>query len=173
MCVPYLYDGEGMSDRNSNIMYQIMLLKQALRLPLLCVGDFDLTPDEMKASGWLSKLGVVARAPTDTTTTTTLSADRIIDYVLVSSDTAHLVQSVKVHLAGPWRPHFGIEVTLNARPNSISGPKLIAPKPLPVDDAAVAFNKLSDYQKWHKWKNAARKARTKLRAAKLATGFAI
>ena len=78
-----------------------------------------------------------------------------------------------MHLAGPWRPHFGIEVTLNARPNSISGPKLIAPKPLPVDDAAAASNTLNDYQKWHTWTNAIRKARTKLRAAKLATGFAI
>jgi hypothetical protein len=54
----YLWCNEGFSVRNNMILYQILMLKHLLRLPLVGFGDFNITYNEFLNSGWAERLRV-------------------------------------------------------------------------------------------------------------------
>ena len=82
ICV-YLWHTEGLSERNNNILKQTYLMKSILKLPILCMGDFNLTYDEFLSSGWPQKLRVKMINP-PVETTTSASRNRKIDFGFVS-----------------------------------------------------------------------------------------
>ena len=51
----YLWCSEGFSERNNVILQQIQMLKMIAGLPLLCIGDFNLTYEEFDKSGWCAR----------------------------------------------------------------------------------------------------------------------
>ena len=48
----YLYHAEKLSERNTNILFQLNLLRKFLGLPLIIFGDFNMLPEELQESGW-------------------------------------------------------------------------------------------------------------------------
>ena len=50
--VPYLYDGVGARGANLDLLQLIAAVMKALKAPWVLAGDFNMTPDELQASGW-------------------------------------------------------------------------------------------------------------------------
>ncbi len=50
VCV-YLYDGEGLSRRNMDLLQELAFVITHLRGPWLCGGDFNMTPTQLEESG--------------------------------------------------------------------------------------------------------------------------
>ena len=77
----YLWCGEGLSERNINLIQQLEILVSTLGLPLICYGDFNIESKTLAESGFLDKLHVQVLAPDSSTIA---SSDSIIEYVLTS-----------------------------------------------------------------------------------------
>ena len=79
-------------------------------MPMLIVGDFNITGQQFLESGWPSKLKVeVIKFGTNTTIRTALNRD--IDFALISTPVKHLFKSVFIVLTVPWGPHFGFVIS--------------------------------------------------------------
>ena len=53
----YLWCSEGLTERNNMILHQIKMLQQILdNIPMLIVGDFNMTGQQFLESGWPTKL---------------------------------------------------------------------------------------------------------------------
>ena len=68
----------------------------------------------------------------------------LIDYALIDSDIRGIVESLEQVGDVPWKPHVGLQLKINRRPEGIITKQLIRPKPLPknVDEKGEA-------KQWH------------------------
>ena len=77
-------------------------------------GDFNCTPEELKAIGWFQLVGGVTVRPNSPTCN-----DRTIDFFVVSKEMAHVVVGAWfVGDAGP-KPHSPVRLVIKAKPNSV------------------------------------------------------
>jgi len=124
----YMWDGEQLSERNENILNQIYILLQIIRLPFLCCGDFNMHPDVIKASDWPSKLKAVVRHPAVTSTLNNNNTS-LIDFCLISESIQQILLSITLDPSVSWSPHFGLYIEVAARPLEIKGLALCKPAP--------------------------------------------
>ena len=76
----YLWDKEGLSERNQNLLFQIYLLLQTTQLPIFLYGDFNMNPNTLREAGWLDKLQVVEHHPPVPTTISTSNIPLLITF---------------------------------------------------------------------------------------------
>ncbi len=81
----YLWCSEGLTERNNQILLSIHMLKQLLDLPIVCIGDFNMTTQEFLESGWLEKFSASLLAP-NTPTMVSTSGSRDIDFGFISNN---------------------------------------------------------------------------------------
>jgi len=77
-------------------------------------GDFNCTPEQLRATGWLKLVGGVIVQPKLPT-----CGDRTLDFFVVSNSMAHAVIGAWVVGDGEFRPHSPVRLVLKAKPNSI------------------------------------------------------
>ena len=77
-------------------------------------GDFNCTPEEVKATGWLKLVGGVIVQPHGPTCN-----DRTIDFFVVSNEMAHAVVGAWVVGDAGSKPHCPVRLVIKAKPNSI------------------------------------------------------
>ena len=53
----YLFPSEGLSDRNRVLLEEVARLVTTVRGPWLVGGDFQMSPDQLRASGWVAWVG--------------------------------------------------------------------------------------------------------------------
>ena len=87
------------------------------KLPVITVGDFNITYETFANSGWCERLGVVMKHP-GVSSTTLLSNDRVIDFVLYPNILDELVSDVSAVTTVPWWPHVRLLITLNSAPRT-------------------------------------------------------
>ena len=131
VCV-YLWHSEGLSERNNNILKQIYIIKNMLKLPILCLGDFNLTYDDFLASGWPQKLRVKMINP-PVETTTSASRNRKIDFCFISMEIDMMYKQVHPIHSVVWGPHIGLLVELYAKPKSTYEFVQCIPRSLPME----------------------------------------
>ena len=54
----YLWHTEGLSDRNQNLLKQLFILQQIVKVPIICYGDFNMLPEVLESSDWLRLLNM-------------------------------------------------------------------------------------------------------------------
>ena len=59
----YLYDTEGVSDRNLALLQQLAAALRTLRMPWIIGGDWNMTPQQLAATGVLDVLNTQVPAP--------------------------------------------------------------------------------------------------------------
>ena len=101
-------------------------------MPLICIGDFNLTIHEFNDSIWPDRLKVKTLCP-DVSSTLMSTSNRIIDFVLVSKYAEELIESVKPIHSVPWGPHIGLLIKICMRPRSVTALVQCIPKALPMD----------------------------------------
>ncbi len=77
-------------------------LIKILGLPFCILGDWQITPRELRGTGWLRTMGAEIVAPS---TATNLVSKRTIDYAVMSEGLVKLVQSVDTVLGARFSPH--------------------------------------------------------------------
>ncbi len=79
----YLWCSEGLTERNNEILLYIYMLAALVNLPLICIGDFNITAQEFLESGWANKFQATIMQP-NTPTIVSSSAYRPIDFGFIS-----------------------------------------------------------------------------------------
>ena len=128
----YLWCNEGFSVRNNMILYQILMLKHLLHLPLIGFGDFNITFHDFQKSGWAERLRVNLIHP-GLDSTLASCANRPIDFGFISYEVDTMKEWVKPITSVPWAPHFGFMVALSMKPREATALVLSIPKKLPID----------------------------------------
>ena len=66
-----------------------------LNMPLLCIGDFNLTPSQLVDSGWLGKSEITLHTPSNATVSTSLEGARLIDLAISTHGLGRAFNSFK------------------------------------------------------------------------------
>jgi hypothetical protein len=74
----YLWDSEGFSERNNNILKQIYMLINMTNLPVLIAGDFNIPFEKFCDSGWCERLKVKPIHPGAKSTTSSSQTGQLI-----------------------------------------------------------------------------------------------
>jgi len=148
----YLWVSEGLSERNNTILQTIAITARYLNLPIICFGDFNITYDEFRESGWCEKMHISLLHP-QVSSTLTSTSNRVIDFGFISNSIKLMFIDIHPKLDVPWGPHIGISAEFRMRPKSISQYVQCIPKPLPMSDFISRWNALDSQQQnlaWHK-----------------------
>ena len=107
----YLWDGEGMSDRNKEILEQAGLHIKMYGGPWLIAGDFNMTPEQLNsgAGAWLLTMGAIVIQPEGMTCRSS-GGGRTIDYCIIDHRISGTVKSIKVDNDFPSSPHFPVRI---------------------------------------------------------------
>ena len=162
-----------MNEDNNLRFKQIDVLVHITGLKFIIMGDMNMTKEVLEASGWPKFLNAMVRLPDGASTTLKRTANRIIDYILVSCDICAIVKSLKINLDAPFPDHFGLDLTLHSKPRQIFEPQVVQPLPLPWDIFTCKWNEYDEVQKQYCWDIAQTDAKTLLDAQKVRSGYAI
>ena len=94
-------------------------------------GDFNLTPSELEASGWLTMVGGVIILAEDLSYTCRAGSGRVIDYIVCSESVVHRVISLRWEPRVTWTSHRAFKLEFNTSKLSVSGPQLALPGRFP------------------------------------------
>ena len=154
----YLFDGEGLTQRNRAILHRAGEIIRKHKEPWLIAGDFNCTPqdlqDEMRT--WLKELGGEIRAPGNLTCRSA-TGGRTIDFFIVGRRLLDGVEGVWVQVDFPSSPHYMVVMRLKSTITRAMVSKIIPPTPFdahfpigclhppaPVEDETDLILKLSN-----------------------------
>ena len=121
----YLWCTEGLSQRNLDLLQCLAGVLSRIRGPWLVAGDFNMTPDMLRASGWLTLVKGVVHAPEVAT-----CKSRVIDFFVSSRSLSPAVVAVSVVSDAGTSPHVPVRLFLRAAPRSLKMRCLVAPQKL-------------------------------------------
>ena len=111
MIVMYFDHTIGLTGPNERKAREITEFTRGLRGPIAMAGDFNMTPEEVIASGLLAMFGtghhMKIRAP-DVPFTCTAGKGRVLDYWIVNNQADALMTGVNKIPGCPWKVHGGI-----------------------------------------------------------------
>ena len=127
----------GVKDINLDYLRAIAEASDGGRRCVLAFGDWNLTPEELEASGVLEGLGLEIVTPTNSTISCTAGRQgSLIDYVIVTQGYRSIIQTCEVVREAPCGTHMGVRTTLVSDPASIRANTLRRPQSL---ESAVDF----------------------------------
>ena len=123
----YLWHSEGLSARNLDLLQTLAQVISRLRGPWLLAGDFNFTPQELVASGWLQLVRgrvSVPRAPT--------CGKKTLDFFVTSSSLAGLIAGVSVVHNARFHPHSPVRLWMMGKLRCKMVRQLVAPTKIPA-----------------------------------------
>ena len=123
----YMRPGLGLKGANLIRLRNLAAVISTWTGPWLAYMDWNMPPDELKESEWLSKLNGVLLLPTNTAFTCTAGKMRLLDYVVHSKGLESRVRLDAVPT--PWLSHRGLELCFDCSPVELSGWTLQLPRP--------------------------------------------
>ena len=120
-----LTNGLAESGENLGHMWELAHLNRDRELPFICVGDWNMTPEEMQKTELVSSICAVIKTPVGVEYTCT-SGNRLMDYSLVDRRLASVVQ-----VAVPWKSHVDLEVRVCRAPQTHTKKIACIPKNFP------------------------------------------
>ena len=153
----YMTDGIGMAGVNLARWREIVdFLFVMPRWPVAILGDWNMTPRELEASGALASMAPsrslhVWCAPV--ASTCTMGSGRHIDYGVVDSQAARILGDLSALPVVPWKVHSALDFSIAAAPRRAhcwhpAAPKALEPGPYPADwrVAAQASPAIADHR---------------------------
>ena len=121
----------GLAGPNEQKAREIVDFVQGLKGPVAMAGDFNMTPEEVIESGFLTMFGtghqMKIRAP-NVPFTCTAGKGRVLDYWIVNDQADALMPGVNKIPGCPWKVHGGIGTSFSCTPAAIVVPKFVRPK---------------------------------------------
>ncbi len=126
----------------------IAIQLRIIGLPFVLAGDWQITPHEMRASGYHTLLGAEIIAPDTPTNIVTL---RTIDYFVVSRPIAQHVQSITVAVGTRFSPHAPVVMTVQGQRSLGTVQRIVQPRILnvsrPIGPMAPGYRVA--WEQWH------------------------
>ena len=124
----YLHTGIGISaEANLNLLHAIAATLRPCAGNWLLGGDFNCTPDQLRATGWLELVGGSIVAPSAPT-----CGERTIDFFVIGASLAHTALSAHTVGDDECRPHHPVRCLLRAKPRHALHRTLATPVPIPA-----------------------------------------
>ena len=123
----YLWHSEGLTARNLDLLQTLAQVISRLRGPWLLAGDFNITPQELAASGWLQLVRGCFCAPQAPT-----CGKKMYDFFVTSSSLAGLIAGVSVVHNGRFHPHSPVRLWLMGKVRRKMVRQLVAPTKIPA-----------------------------------------
>ena len=113
----YLYDGEGDSQLNQDLLQSVGCILRSIGQPFVCGGDFQMSPAKLQGLGWP---GIVrgTLVASDTATYVSGEASSEIDYFVVSNDIAPAVTFCSVKPTRCIKKHVPVMITVSGEDRS-------------------------------------------------------
>ena len=112
---------------NLDLLESVAFTLRGLTGPFIIGGDWNCTPGDLRATGWIKKIGGVIRAPRGATCN-----GKVYDFFVVSASIADEVHSVhKISDAG-FTPHSPARLIFKGRPRATMIRQIKAPHPIPA-----------------------------------------
>ena len=118
----YLWTVEGLSKRNLDLLQCLAAILAGIQGPWMVAGDFNVTPEVLRASGWLSLVRGVIHTPSSATCN-----GKVYDYFVTSTSLSSAVAAVRVVGDSGTSPHSAVRLLLRAAPRSHKMRCLAAP----------------------------------------------
>ena len=142
------------------------------KVPFVIAGDFNIPFEQFCESGWCERLKVKPIHP-NAKSTISSSADRVIDFGLISNDIYPMFVEASPIFDVTRGPHIAFIIRLLLKPRSITARVICVPKALPVNDFNKLWKQVSDEQQKITWSKSVKRARHILNKHKSKTGVAI
>ena len=127
----YCQCGTGIRDLNGNVLRGIADATDDGRRLAIASGDWNITADDLEASGVLEGLGLEIVRPTNGEHTCTASKKgTLIDYVIITQGFRSFIGSCEVVREVPCGTDLGVRTTLVPNPADIEAQTLRKPKSL-------------------------------------------
>lgn len=140
----YFEDGVGLQGSNLKKIHRLEELRGGGHNHLIVLGDFNVKPAEWHCTHYLNLLNCSIVTAGDEGTCKTRSGYSLIDYALVDNDIRGLVESFEQVGEVPWKPHVGLIMKINRRPEQIMTTQIIKTKPLPK-----TVDEKGEGKRWH------------------------
>ena len=123
----YLYNSEGLSERNRGVLLDLARLIRGLRGPWVVMGDWNLSPEVLQASGWVEEVCGKVLCPSMPT-----CKNSTIDYFVVDRRFVHAVVYVKRLEGFGITPHYPVRMAIRALPRRMMVRRMVAPRKIPA-----------------------------------------
>ena len=124
--------------KNRAILEKIAFILQNVAGSWVLGGDWNCTPDELRATGWLSLIGAEVQAPKDPTCN-----GKCHDYFVVKKDLCGAVFAVHTIADGISHPHSPVRLYVRAAPRAMKVRTLVTPGSF---QAAMPFGPVTSQQ---------------------------
>ncbi|CAE7468448.1 unnamed protein product, partial [Symbiodinium sp. CCMP2456] len=126
LLVAYFKNGGLHQEENYELMRELLAAVHSVTCPWVIAADFNLAPQVLFESGFARKLqGVIVDAKMPT-----IATGSELDYLIVSKSLQGCVEVAVDHMV-PFRPHYGLRVTLKGRWQQALVPALNTIDPVP------------------------------------------
>ena len=94
--------------------------------------DWNVSPQALAATGWLSEVQGMILEPEDVSTTSSAGAGQLYDYLVVSQGAETAIKKCCWEPRARWKAHKSLRLELRRRPQTLVGPKLALPRSFPL-----------------------------------------
>ena len=126
----YLQPTIGVKGQNLRRLAMLAALLKSVRGAWVAVGDWNATPDELRASKWDQSVQGTIITPDNTEYTCTAGQGRLIDFAVVSSSALPMLKKCDAIDDGQWKSHYAIRLQWNFGFRSNGGQNVGATKSL-------------------------------------------
>ena len=123
----YLYNSEGLTDRNRALLLDIARLLRGIRGPWVVMGDWNLAPEVLQAAGWVEEVCGKIICPSVPT-----CKKSVIDYFVIDRRLLQAVKYVKRMEGFGITPHYPVRMAIMALPRRMTVRRLVAPQKVPA-----------------------------------------
>ena len=103
--------------RGSTVLLVMVCMTNGLgELPFVCMGDWNMTPEEMQKTELMGSTGTVIKILLGVEFTWS-SGNRLMDYTLVDRRLESVVK-VKTFWAVPWKSHVALQISIPRAPST-------------------------------------------------------
>ena len=123
----YGHVGIGLQGANYEMIRDIAAATDGGRRFVIAMGEFNIKPEMLEASGLLEALGLTLIRPDNVSITCTSGEGAMLDYALVTTSFVNAIVSLKADTTVPWGPHYGLRIRFKMDTSEIRIPEIVRP----------------------------------------------
>jgi hypothetical protein len=128
----WLYPGEGLSQRNLDLLDAVGKVLRGTALPFVLAGDFNVSAACMAETGWVEAVGGIIVTPGEAFTCISPFSSSAIDFFIIDARLSGCVTSCHVDIDAHTRPHRPVVLKLHGNARSRTINVLWKPRDIPV-----------------------------------------
>ena len=123
--------GIGLKGANYEMIRSIAAATNGGRRFVIAMGDYNIKPEILEASGLLEAYGLTIVKPDNVDITCTCGEGSMIDYALVTTNFLGAIVSLKADTTVPWRGHYGLRIRFKMDTEAVKVPEIVRPLAFP------------------------------------------